>query len=514
MQNDLLETYTDLELSIDCYKIVLTQEHSDTNKPIEYSGPGVIYQDGEDKFGVKLFCQNDVDYTYDLLKINRIRPGEIIRDEEFFTMKAYDMYGTVWESNSILPQLSGNIPENNFIAHGNFNKLFTTNQNKSAYKKNELKLFYRGKLPIPINSRTVTKEYIKNEKRGDSIKADVTQFSFGDFEFEIHVTEDWIILWLFTKNKIDYRTIQRVNEAFHLVMGITQSWNIAMIQDETNNEMILKSFTIDSVKSRVNPPIAIKALSQNNSYWRLFERYFSFASEHPDDDWHPLYDFIYKVVESGKASLDASTLTIAVAVEGTIKLFGCKNVDTEVKAEVAKVKAALKTVTLDKSFSERLSSMLGGMPQLRAIDLLYNLSNNDVIDEKLILCWKRLRNKTAHSGDLDFSKIQQHLNELSATVVLFYQLVFLLIEYEGEYTDYSTYHYPSAEFKIPSALSLIHNTNRTQNNDETSSEQKQPYYTRRSRRLLMRKHKTQRRFLRNRKTRNAGRKNRPNANDI
>lgn len=438
---------SDTGLVVDCPNIQLTQLEATSGEKIVYSGPGQFFQENNEKFKVKIFCESEVDWMHDMLKCNRLQQGKIIPDEELFSMRAYDMNGKMWESNSILPSLTSDVSGQNSIVTGDFNKVFLKEKRKNSDLENELKIFYKGKISVPINSRTEVKEYIGSEERGRSIRADVTLFAFSDFNFEIHVLEDWTVLYVKTRRSIEYDLLQRMNESFHLVMGITQDWSIAEIYNGDQYEKIQRVFPIDKTKTRVNAPLTLRTLSPEKHYWELFQKFYIYTSNQKTDDWHPIYELLYKVLESGKASLDVSILTATVAIEGVSKFFSYKNDNEKLKVEIKKVKEAINQCELSQKFGHRVDGMLSSMAQTRAVDKLYDLSEKGLIDKELVESWKRLRNKSAHSTSLDLSKIQTVLNDFYSVISLFYQLIFLIIGYQGKYTDYSTYRYPEKMFE-------------------------------------------------------------------
>ena len=88
------------------------------------------------------------------------------------------------------------------------------------------------------------------------------------------------------------------------------------------------------------------------------------------------------------------------------------------------------------------------MKNARAKDILFKLRDNGIIDKQLIKVYGNLRNKAAHGVNDTGADLQNYSNEISAVLVLFNQLVFLLIGYNGEYTDYGTYNYPTRTFEI------------------------------------------------------------------
>ncbi|MEA2097371.1 MAG: hypothetical protein U9P73_11875, partial [Candidatus Cloacimonadota bacterium] len=64
----------------------------------------------------------------------------------------------------------------------------------------------------------------------------------------------------------------------------------------------------------------------------------------------------------------------------------------------------------------------------------------------LIKDWKELRNKYTHFKLEDELNYQDLFDKCESVTVLFYKLVFQLIEYSGPYTDYTKDQYPLIDF--------------------------------------------------------------------
>ena len=84
--------------------------------------------------------------------------------------------------------------------------------------------------------------------------------------------------------------------------------------------------------------------------------------------------------------------------------------------------------------------MLGNIVgQVRADDVIRNLVSTGLLNEKLRSNWKTLRN-SVNMGKSD-ANFQELINLCESNLVLYYSLILNLINYKGQFTDYSTYGY-------------------------------------------------------------------------
>ena len=101
----------------------------------------------------------------------------------------------------------------------------------------------------------------------------------------------------------------------------------------------------------------------------------------------------------------------------------------------------MESEALDADFRNRMLGSISAMKKARAKDILFVLRDSELVDRELVQTYGKLRNKTAHGVRDSGADIQNYFNQTSAVLVLFFQLVFLIIKYNGEYTDYGTYDY-------------------------------------------------------------------------
>ena len=93
--------------------------------------------------------------------------------------------------------------------------------------------------------------------------------------------------------------------------------------------------------------------------------------------------------------------------------------------------------------AERFELYLG---PLELANGYHELADAGLVSRGLVETWKRLRDSAAHAEVIELDKLQEEIDSIMAVATLFNQLVFILIGYQGKYTDYSERGFPVADF--------------------------------------------------------------------
>lgn len=448
--DDFLKSIENNRLHLDCSSIVLTQDASHES-PVVYNGPGTIYQEDENRFIVKVFCQGKTDIRTALGSINRLVPGRLVDDNEYYSLRATDIKGGTWTAASIMPKIHASFHGEGFLVMGDFSVLQFREEDSLQRVGTSIRLFYKGKHDVPCNTPSVSKRFIGDEERGSSSALNVAQFAIGDIQFEILSEDDWLIVYFYSKHEdMNKITAQRVHEALQFVLAKTVPWSILDISKENAHETTVRAVGYTGQKSKAQPPFHFSTVDTEGNVWKLFERFFTYCSDYKEPDWHPLFDYVHQVVEAGKASMEAYALTLTVSVEGLLKL-AFRDVALPGEEFLHKLEDAqgeIDNSKISEDVKRRIRGALEPMKNPRAIDRLKYLVDEGVVDQRLVRSWKRVRNSSAHSDPIDLSRFQELIDDCYAVYVLFNQLIFHVIEYDGQYTDYSVHGFPTGKYEL------------------------------------------------------------------
>ena len=257
------------------------------------------------------------------------------------------------------------------------------------------------------------------------------------------------LLYLVFPAKIDFPANVLIS-AFKFVTANLNPWSILELRHDSDVEIYVQATGPDTGPSGIEPPNRDDSPSEDT--WLLFERYLSYCLTSPEEG-HSLWALVHNVLWSGSAHIGVQALTLCVSVEALLKTHfsDVMPADPETEQNIKKAKEIFNASScLDEKFRKRLDGALESFTKTRPADRLNELCKKKLIDLRLIESWTKLRNASAH-GDLvnftDRAKLNRHIDKCNAVLVLFYQLVFLLIGYAGQYTDYATHGYPQRLFE-------------------------------------------------------------------
>jgi hypothetical protein len=197
-----------------------------------------------------------------------------------------------------------------------------------------------------------------------------------------------------------------------------------------------------------HPPFAGEA-------WRLFQHYLAFVANWPEPSFHPCTRHLFSVYQGYQGTIEAQSMALATAVEGVVKeLYPEPKKKIESTKELMKKLRAhcenweeFKNEEVKRSLWERLSGLLGQLAGTRPKDVLYRLVADRAVNEQHVQAWNKLRNRSAHADVWSSGSVQDLVDLCSSAMILLYHLVFRAIGYEGLYTDYSVYGYPTKRYR-------------------------------------------------------------------
>ena len=158
---------------------------------------------------------------------------------------------------------------------------------------------------------------------------------------------------------------------------------------------------------------------------------------------------IRSIAQASSVNIETLALVLSVAVESILKY-------TKVKSKISKDEmATAKGLTgyFEKwNGSEQIKTRVRGLLSMLSTPSAKMLLNELVKTKATTLnhkkAWDKLRNKVAHGEMMAASSLQEFLNLTNVALVLFYHLVFHIIDYQGKYTDYSIDGWPELDYPL------------------------------------------------------------------
>ena len=337
---------------------------------------------------------------------------------------------------------------------GRVNSLVNVERLEVFFTTSGLKLHYFEDMDFPCNAPTSF--YCDT---GDGIESsgsanDHVKLSSAGCDIVIHRGDGFVTASVETGAVVPPELETRITEALQFVLARSLWCRAVECRVGSDRTTKLISARRLSADTRLPEPVKLATVAGHQDVWKLFDAYFRHILPHSRPGWHPCAIPLYSACEASANSIEAYALGLAVAVEGMTKaLFaksgrrdpGYKTVIGELCAYVDKWSPTCHPELVDE-LRRRFEGFRSQLLDVRAIDKMYALARDGVIEERYIKAWKGLRDQSAHAGEPGSRSYQELVDRIMTAAVLMYEMVFHAIGYNGRYTDYSTRGFPARRY--------------------------------------------------------------------
>ena len=451
-RNDV-ELFRDGDLELDCSEMELVQDVAEN--PTLYRGPGYIRQDPEGQIRFKIYpTESRIPPPAGGDGVNGVE-GTIIPAHQRFTLSATDVKGRKWVAERVLPASIRRAESGAIItAEGRIHSLVNVERLEYFFMTSGLKLHYFEEMDFPCNAPTSF--YCDT---GDGIESsgssnDHVKLSSAGCDIIIHRGDGFVTASVETGAVVPPELETRFTEALQFVLARSLWCRAVEYRVGSDRTIKLISPRQVSAHTRLPEPIKLTTLAGHQDVWILFDAYFRYILQGNMPGWHPCAVHLYAACEASANSIEAYALGLAVAVEGMTKALFAKSgrressyktVIGELCAYVGKWLPTCPPELVDE-LRGRLDGFRSQLLDVRAIDMMYAIAGNGVIQERYIKPWSNLRNKSTHAGEPGSRTYQELVDRVLTAAVLMYEMVFHAIGYNGRYTDYSTRGFPARRY--------------------------------------------------------------------
>jgi len=410
--------------------------------PIIYTGPGTIYQDEQGILQLKLYSKLNDMYKELSYQLKNDTPGKIIARDDKFTLKATDMFGNEWAADNIWIFDSKSYFTEDLVIKSKLDEIknIKSNEIQVNFKKNSLFIVVPGQYEIPCNE----KEDLPNGGR----RLNRAVFSANKIDFEFRKLDNCLIINANSKTeKLSKDTYIKLIEALSIITGC--KIRPIVIKNIQKDKVVLKIKSVDNsfANKKLLPPFKHFAPTDFESFICFLEKYLVNIKS-PFSD---LFGFWHKINRAWQASIENSSLSIGVAIEGTLKSYFNEIglADEEILKQAKEAKQLIKNSGLGEKIKNRLFGSIGLLKNASPKGALNQMVQEKWLNKAMVSEWEELRNKSVHPDKTNQGKIvfQKYINQINTCLALFYRLVFIIIKYEGSYIDYSEKGWPEKKFK-------------------------------------------------------------------
>ncbi|WP_439614388.1 hypothetical protein [Reyranella sp.] len=435
----------------DCVKMSLAQ--STTTSPILFEGKGYIRQNLEDQFEFKIYPTKPTsidwnDWCQHKLSANS---GKLFQASDYFSLAITDESGGTWTASNILPDCNWLIGHRDpVVVFGKLHSLNSTQQ--SPITRNYLKLIFFDEVELPYN------QMVKSSVNGRiSTARHQAKFSAANCNFLVSKQDFGFIVEATSDSALPEYLQIRIEETFQYLLARSVACRSLVRHTGQTERIEFLAGRATAKGTRLGPPLSSATPAFIRDGWLLFSKYLEYllrSTTHPY--WSHCSYHLYNAREVSAGTLDSWAVGVSVAVEGIANLLeapsGCHG-RRETKEFIKEVQDRFSGTVRFEHFKTRLSGLLGTLLNTRPEDRLSPLAASNRVSGDYIEAWRRLRNKHVHPRQVDLKNLtldnhQELIDLVHQTTVLLYQIIFHLIEYEGQYTDYASEGWPSKNYPL------------------------------------------------------------------
>lgn len=447
----LVEAFANDTLIIDCPQITLTQRG--TVAPRVISGRGMISLQASSSFQLRMYTDLPENNPFaELVRMSNWVSGEVIPDDEFFSLDAIDVSGVTWQAKSIYVKLTGY--NHGVVATGNFDLLTHHKTGLSDTVPSVLSMWFFEALEVPFTRYVRTEVTSGDRKLQQSLSPKFTDFDVGPFSFEVASIEakkgTTILSAKSTTAQFPLGMESRILEALRYVTFSPINWCIVDKQHGGCREVSIMPKQ-KNTKGLFEEPLSSNRPDCGIDYWRLFSAYLHHVMDFKDElRYHPLSAQLFQIITAETRQMHIVGLLISVAVEGVLncEFEGLANPPKDFLDSIdSAIKLIRRLKCTNATLAARIKGSMNPMKSARAADKLKVLQEQGVVTKKMVSDWQKLRNTTAHASVHDNeSDIQQLWNRCNTVYTLLNFLVFKAIGYTGKFQDFSSSGWPISQF--------------------------------------------------------------------
>lgn len=220
-----------------------------------------------------------------------------------------------------------------------------------------------------------------------------------------------------------------------------------MVRSANRYEFLLRSTkSAHAAALRLIPPIPTFGGSSLQSFQSFIQRYLKTFHT----PFHQTAGLWFRVLNGFHSSLENQGLVLTTACEGVVnaEFRDESRPSTEFLAQLEEAEPLVKALNIRQRAKDRLVQSVRSGKNSTMANALYALEDCNRIPKPLRKNWQDLRHKLAHAGEQEWGEeqTQNFLNSLYACLELFYRLIMLRIQYDGEVRVFSKKNWPTEPY--------------------------------------------------------------------
>lgn len=442
LSKDKIDAIISNKFELDCINIELFQQKE--LNALNFKGPGTIFLDESGKLNLKMYVKIDDEEKAWFTTERDYTPGKIIEKENFFSLRAVAGCGAEWISDNIMISRDFSLPTKSIIIKAKLAEIrnIVTFDRQKNDNKNYLNIIIPEKYDIPCNK--------KADLPAGGWSLSKLEFSACKINFEFEQRDKYLLIYAEYSLDADLKDIEYlIQEALSIIVGdfvrpqIIESYNgnteSAKIRSREDNRFGNKGFPA---------PYRYYDIDNIEPFVSFFEKYLLARKKISMD----LIGFWHKIFKAWQSGIDSAALPLTVSIEGMVKTYFLKHglPDNKILEQIGNAEEKVKDIQWEGEIGSRLLSALAYIKKSSPKCALYGMAKNEFFPKEWVVVWSKLRNRSAHADKINQSekKIQEHIDQIYTCFALYYRMMYIIIGYDGKFTNYSKEGWHEEEFII------------------------------------------------------------------
>ncbi len=471
MDEDFKTAFLIGKFVVDCVEIRLTQ--NGTTTPIVYTSSGYLHVTPENGVEARLICLRDgaqpPSIQSQFARIGDISPGRFIPDSHYFKLEATDIAGNLWVNPVVGVKASESTKATTLTVSCDFIacRLHEAEGGSVAVEPVPAwaHMVFMEELDFPLNvlerrdtsvlgrssikiAPTLSAGAVGNLK----VTYETRAVTPGTRHSELSAVAN-------EKAEVPKGFQDKLLEAIRF--GTATMVSCVMLETSHGGTRTVELFkSRPSNKGLIQPPLNPRTSGEAEAFFNLLDRYYRYAcSAATGEELAPITKRIAGLYSLKGVWIDTTALMVSVAVEAVASDSAFAKLATPSQATkdgVDQIFEAIRNSGADASLIDRAISSMGTMKSTRAVDKLYALEAMGALAASEPKNWKGLRNPIAHGSlRIDPKALQDLLDNIYGSMTLLYKLVFILIGYDGPYSDYSQHGWHIKKFDAGAIAGML-----------------------------------------------------------
>jgi hypothetical protein len=439
----LTEKLVGREFEIECHDIEIHGILD--NCPPLYKGPGII--SGKEKGAVSFRLHNQIEVSEEAIRLifNKSQQSEVTQVRVF----ARDYDDIRWTGGWSIPTVESS-RSGKFIVHGQFDQLSTRlKRSEGNNHNNTTELVFANAPALPLTELIEEKKLHRGEQIFSRTWYDRHELDFNGAKIKFFSNNSNNLFYITTEHREGFAPPYVENWIPEALIFTTASlvYPRMVIRHFEDDALIFLRNTPSETQSKM-PPSIIGFPNSKRELWKIFKAYLEECVRCNEFEQLAITKIFSEVVIASTGTLQAFVLSLAVCVENLVGQIAEElNINIPDKGAVKDLKSYIEKWPGNEEVKSRAIGLLSMLRTKSTSQALQVLKEENVVEDRHIRGWKKIRPFLAHGGIIEFPIDEDFWLQRNLLISMVYRLALRKIGYKGLITDHASSDIESIDFQ-------------------------------------------------------------------